>query len=218
MATCDPAVGLLASRLARQAEVRLIAFGRSSRAALALLGKGLIHVAGVHLSAEGHADGNATAVREMLGPGFCLLRVGRWEEGIVSAPGSKRISVRKAVQSKHRWVGREVGSGARQCLDEIRHGQPPPNRLAADHRGVAEAVRSGWADLGVCLRLAGEEAGLDFLPVREESYDLCFPESSKDDPRIRALIEVVRSASFRRSIADLPGYKPVEIGETRSVS
>ena len=116
-----------------------------------------------------------------------------------------------------RWVGREVGSGARQCLDEILDGRRPPRRQAHDHRGVAEAVRSGWADAGVCLRLAGEEAGLGFLGVRHEAYDLCFPESLRDDPRIQALVNAVRSTSYRRLLGELPGYDSAGTGETRRV-
>ena len=38
---------------------------------------------------------------------------------------------------------------------------------------MAEAVRCGWADVGVCHRLACEEAGLRFLGVRREPFDLC---------------------------------------------
>jgi molybdate-binding protein len=88
-----------------------------------------------------------------------------------------------------------------------------PQRLATDHRGVAEAVRSGWADAGVCLRLVSEEAGLDFLGVRFESYDLCFPVRWEDDPRIRALVAAVRSGGYRRALGELPGYDNAATGE-----
>ena len=37
---------------------------------------------------------------------------------------------------------------------------------------MAEAVRCGWADVGVCVRLVSEEANLKFLSLRWESYDL----------------------------------------------
>ncbi len=65
------------------------------------------------------------------------------------------------MQSRARWVGREVGSAARELLDELLSDRRPPRRIAYGHRGVAEAVRCGWADVGVCLRLVGEEAGLE---------------------------------------------------------
>ena len=97
-------------------------------------------------------------------------------------------------------------------------GRRPPRRTATDHRGVAEAIRCGWADLGICLRLAGEEAGLGYLGVREEAYDLCFSEDSEDDPRIRALIQAVQSRSYRRSLGDLPGFDPTDGGEILRVT
>ena len=186
--------------------------------ALALIGQGLVHVAGVHLASAEQPGGNAAVVLRELGTGYNLLRVARWEEGITFTPGLDLPSVRAAVSSDLRWVGREDGSGARQCLDEVLGDRRPPRRLASDHRGVAEAVRSGWADAGVCLRLVSEEAGLDFLPVREEIYDLCFPERWEGDHRIQALLHVVRSPSYRRALGELPGYDSAETGELHRVS
>lgn len=220
MACCDPAVGLLADALARAAGVRLLALTRPSRAALDLLGRGLVHVAGLHLAAAGaggDGDGNAAAVRDALGPGHLLLRAARWEEGVAVAPGRSIGTAGEAVRSGLRWVGREAGSGARQCLDELFEGRPAPRRLARDHRGVAEAVRAGWADAGVCLRLAGEEAGLGFIPVRQEAYDLCFPAALADDPRLRALVAALRSPAYRRLLGELPGYDSRDTGALRRV-
>ena len=83
---------------------------------------------------------------------------------------------------------------------------------ARDHRGVTEAIRSSWADAGVCLRLTCEEANLSFLSVRHEAYDICFPDALAGDRRMKALLEVARSASFRRSLGDLPGYQTERTG------
>jgi molybdate-binding protein len=121
------------------------------------------------------------------------------------------------VRAKLRWVGREAGSGARRCLDELLGTRTPPRRLATDHRGVAEAVRGGWADAGICLRLVGEEAGLGFLTVRHEDYDLCFPSRLEGDHRVEALIRAVRSASYRTALGELPGYDSRRTGELRGV-
>jgi molybdate-binding protein len=123
------------------------------------------------------------------------------------------------VRSGLCWIGREDASGARQCLDEMLEGKRiVPRFVATDHRGVAEVVRSGCADAGVCLRLVSEEAGLDFLGVREEAYDLCFPARWENDPRIRALLEVVRSPAYRKALGELPGYDSAETGELQHVS
>jgi molybdate-binding protein/transcriptional regulator with XRE-family HTH domain len=217
MACCDPAVGLLAAELQQTSGIRLLALQRPSRVALALLGQGLVHVAGIHLSRSDEPRGHAAVVRSELGPGYRLLHVADWEEGITLAQGLALSTVRDAVGANLRWVGRESGSGARQCLDELLAGRQGPQRQARDHRGVAEAVRSGWADAGVCLRLASEEAGLDFLGVRRESYDLCFPSRWETDPRLTALVKAVRAPAYRRALGELPGYDSRSAGGVEHV-
>jgi molybdate-binding protein len=92
-----------------------------------------------------------------------------------------------------------------------------PRHVARGHYGVAEAVRSGWADVGVCVRLVTDEAGLDFVLVREEAYDLCFSTRGTSDPRIQALVETVQSPAYRALLQDLPGYDVSETGMLQSV-
>jgi molybdate-binding protein/DNA-binding XRE family transcriptional regulator len=225
LACCDPAVGLLAAELARSAAIRLIVLPRSSRSALELLAKGLIHGAGVHLARSDQVDGNAAPVREHLGAAvdreYRLLRMADWDEGIALASGVRILTIRAAVGARLRWVGREPGSGAQQCLDEVlgRSRERDPVRLpgALDHRGVAHAIRASWADAGICLRLTSEEANLSFLSVREEAYEICFADTIAGDPRIAALLRVARSPAFRRALSELPGYGTTRMGELARV-
>jgi molybdate-binding protein/DNA-binding XRE family transcriptional regulator len=217
IACCDPAASLLAEEIARQAGVRVIVLPRSSRQSLTLLGKGLVHVAGLHLSSEQAPDWNENLVRSELGRGYRLLRLARWEDGLAIAPNAKCHTIRQLLRSGPRIVGREPGSGARQCLDEVLGRRPAPAFLASSHFGVIEAIRSGWADTGPCLRLTAEEAGLAFLSVRKEIFELCFAATDENDPRIRALIAAVRSASCRRLYGELPGYETSECGELREI-
>ena len=77
---------------------------------------------------------------------------------------------------------------------------------------MATALSSGWADAGVCVRLVSEEAGLRFLSVRTENYDLSFLKSSQTDPRVEALVRVVRSAAYRQLLSELPGYNVTDAG------
>ncbi len=229
MACCDPAVGLLAAELARHSDLRLIVLRRSSRAALDLLDRGLIHAAGVHLARADVAEGNAASIRQHLDEGsgrggdLRVLRVADWDEGIAMAPGLGLGTIREVVTARGlRWVLREPGSGAQQCLDEILQGLEPrrPGRRchrALDHRGVAEAIRGQSADAGICLRIAGEEAGLSFLSVRQEAYDICMTEALLNDRRGRALVNVIRSSAYRRLLDDLPGYSTARTGDLQPV-
>ncbi len=187
----------------------------------------MVHAAGIHLARVDRPDGNAAAIRARAAGredgttptrGWQLLRVAGWDEGIALAPGLALGSVRDVMAARLRWVVREPGSGARQCLDELLEAPAPlkPPRSwpsAFDHRGVAGTIRGRGADAGICLRLAGEEAGLRFLTVRREAYDLCLGDDTRDDPRIRALLRVVRSEPYRRLLADLPGYDTTRTGD-----
>jgi len=213
MACCDPASRLLADQLMRLCGLRLIVLSRSSLQALTLLKQGLIHVAGLHLATPDTPEGNRVAARGELGEQFRLLRVARWQEGVALSPRSPVRSVENAIKSRLHWVAREPGSAARQCLEELIPQSRMPRRIAFDHHGVAEAIRCGWADAGVCLRLVAEEAGLQFLPVRQEIFELCFPADIESEPRMLALKEAVRAPEYRRQLADLPGYEPRDCGK-----
>lgn len=212
MACCDPAAGLLASEYARATGLRLLVLPRSSREALRLLEAGKIHVAGVHYSTTEAPQLNAETAREILGTEYQLLRIANWQEGIVTASASRVKTVRGLLKSRMRWVGREPGSGARNCLDRLAGDRIQPQHLATNHRAVAEAVSSGWADAGVCLQLSGSEAGLRFIPVQTEFYDLCIPQSFREDPRVQALIKTVQSRSYRQLLSMLPGYDVSQTG------
>lgn len=216
LAGCDPAVGLLASVLQRSAGIRLIPLARSSRSALELLAAGKVHLAGVHLG------DNAREARSLLGPGYALVRVATWQQGLALAPDLRLRTVRAALRANLRWVGREEGSGARRCLDRLLADRPRrprgSARAAAGHTGVAGTIQSGWAQAGVCVRLAAEQAGLDFLPLEEEAYDLCTSVALLEDPRVRAVLAALRSSFFQRQAAGLAGYDAREAGGVQEIA
>ena len=99
VASCDPAIGMLADELNRRSSFRLLAFPRSSREALALLAQGLVHVAGIHLATPAHRGENAAAASQMLPTGFCLLRGGAGRR-VRPELGLRLRSVRAAVASR----------------------------------------------------------------------------------------------------------------------
>lgn len=217
MASCDPAAGLLASEYARASGFRMIVLNRGGEAALELLKQGLVHVAGLHRSTTQKPARNAESIRARMGGGYRLLRVAEWEEGLVTGLGSSVRSASSLVKSAPRWALREPGSAARECLDEMLASKVADGRVVSGHLAVAEAVRAGWAEAGVCVRLAAEEMGLKFLPVRTESLDLCFAAGQQHDPRLQALVRLLRSRSQRRIISELPGYDARHTGELETI-
>jgi len=157
-------------------------------------------------------SGNPDIVRTRCGTEYELIRLSQWQEGVALANGSSHRSVRNVLGTKLTWIGREEGSGARQCLDELLQGRRTPRCLAKNHQGVATAIQSGWADAGVCVQLFSEEAGLRFLPVQEEAYDVCYAKAFSGDRRLKAFINVVRSVAYRRLLSNLPGYDTATTG------
>jgi molybdate-binding protein/DNA-binding XRE family transcriptional regulator len=217
LACCDPAAGLLAAEYARASGFRLLVIERGGGAALELLKKGLVHLAGLHRSTPDHPTRNIETVREKLGNDYRLLRVANWQEGLALPPGNRPCSLRKIVHQCRSWALREPGSAARECLDELLAGQSASGKPVHSHVAVAEAVRAGWAGAGVCVQLTAEEAGLNFTPIRTEMFDICCSDSLARDARILALIRLLRSRSQRRLIGELPGYDASETGEIMEV-
>jgi molybdate-binding protein len=207
MASCDPAAGLLASEYEHATGFRLLPLHRSSREALDLLSQGLVEVAGIHLATAENDSGNARAAKAVLGEGFVILKFATWDEGLAVQPSVAKSSVNELLRGNLRWIGREPGAGARQCQDQILGDHRKPRRVAKDHRGVAEAIRCGWADIGVCHRVVSDQAGLRFIHLRDEAYDLCFPASLEADIRVRKLLDVLRSPVLQTLFASLPGYE-----------
>ena len=192
---------------------RMLAFTRGGRAALELVKQGVAHVAAVHRSTADRPDGNAAAVREVLGAGFRLLRCADWQAGLALPADNHARSLTACLGSIRHWAAREPGSAARECLEELTGRPFQGKRTLGSHQAVAETVKGGWAEAGVCVRLCAVDAGLNFLPVRAESLDLCFPAAMEYDPRIQALIGLLRGRKHRRLLEELPGYDSRRTGD-----
>jgi len=213
LASCDPVAGLLATEYARASGFRLLVFPRGGHAALDLVRQRRAHVAALHFSTDSAPGRNAALAGEQLAGDYRLLRLAKWQSGIALAGHDRSRSAESVARRHLRWAAREPGSAARECLDELLGRRHFDGREVAGHASVAEAVRSGWAEAGVCVRFSAEEAGLNFLPLRTETLDFCFPASLEHDPRIQALRTLLRGRYWRQILSELPGYDARETGE-----
>jgi putative molybdopterin biosynthesis protein len=73
-------------------------------------------------------------------------------------------------------------------------------------RIAARAIILGQVDVGPGLRAVAAAWGLDFVPLAIERYDLAMPRSVLVSNRFKPLRASLRSRSFRRQAATLPGY------------
>src|SRR6478736_2919385 len=80
---------------------------------------------------------------------------------------------------------------------------------------LAAAIRAGHADCGIATRAAARSAGLDFVPLLWENFDLLMRQRSYFRPSIQALIGFIGQERLKQRAAELAGYDTTPAGEIR---
>ncbi len=211
VAGCAPLLGMVVQRIARRrGDARGTWLPANSGHALHLLEAGLVHLAGLHLWHPGSGQHNHAVIRDRFSAQRMLV-VGltHWRQGLVVAPGNPR-GIRDASclqRSELRFAHREPGSGAATLVERLRGSCPtPPGPQAHDHAQVAQLVRHGLADTGVAIESVALAAGLEFIPLAEERFDLAVPAELAAHAPVRRLVETLDDSAFRREAQRMPGY------------
>lgn len=213
----DLVLDLLADMIRKKrAGFRLVSSHVGSLGGLTALARGEAHLAGVHLLDEETGEYNLPYVKRILGgePAY-LVNLAYRIQGMIVQQGNP-LGIRELAdltRSGIRFVNRQRGSGTRLLFDHLLRRQGiSPDRVSGyereeyTHMGVAAAVASGSADVGLGIRAAAGALGLDFIPVGEERYDLCIPAALWEEEEIRLLREVLADPGFRRAAGKLAGY------------
>ena len=211
---------------------------RESRSGLATLTEGTargverlqrdeVIAAAIHFHGDGAAaeDGNVAAVRAM--PDLhdaVLVGLVRREQGLLLPPQNPKAlhSLADVLASGARMAVRQPGAGAQMLLDVLLaragakprelHRLEPPCLTGPD---LAAAIRAGKADCGIATRAAATSAGLDFVPLLWENFDLLMRQRSYFRPSNQALIGVIRHKRQKQRAAELSGYDPSPSGQIR---
>jgi len=224
IAGCDPAVTILADRIARRRHpVTLVALGGSSQSALDALAKGRAHAAGIHLHDARSGEYNLAAVRRALGHRRAVVvNFVRWELGLALQKGNPLgiSGFADLGRPRVRLANREAGSGARIVLDAaLAENNVDPRKLSgyrhelSGHLEVAAAVAADQADVGVTIRVAAEAYRLDFISIREERYDIAIIEREIESVPVAAMLEALSSSGFARQVKELCAYDTREMGK-----
>lgn len=214
----DLAVELLAEQLMPHLSVFTLPVG--SLDGLISLRQGLCHLAGSHLRDDG-GEYNVPTVRHLFPEqGVRLITLAYRTQGIMVQPGNpKQIrSLQDLYRSDVLFVNRNPGSGTRTWLQQELHRLGIPvsavrgfeNGLMT-HRESARAILQGQADAALGIQAAALQAGLGFIPLFEERYDLVVSEQALG--QVAPLLEAVQTAEFRQQVAKLSGYAMAHSGE-----
>jgi putative molybdopterin biosynthesis protein len=214
----------------RESGSGLASLPEGSEAGLRRLARGEIAAAAIHVHRLDGDDEAANLDAVADAPGLhdvVVIACARREQGLVLAPGNplQLRDVAGVAARRARLALRPQGAGAQLLLLALlaRAGLAfdalalvkPVCPTGAD---IAQAVRSGRADCGIATRAVAQAAGLDFVPLTWERFDLALHQRDYFRPGLQTLFKFVRTAAFRDRAAELAGYDVSEAGDVRALN
>jgi molybdate-binding protein len=233
-AAAPPIVGgshdLLLELTLRESGCGLASLPEGSEAGLQRLARGEVMVAAIHLHRLDGDDEAANIEAVAAAPGLhdaVVISFARREQGIVTAAGNplKLSDIASVAKSRARLAQRPPGAGAQLLLLALlARANIAANDLAlvkpvcATGMDIAQAVRSNRADCGIAPRSVALAAGLNFLPITWEHFDLVLRQRDYFLPGPQALFGFMRTAALREHAMELGGYDVDAIGAVRLVN
>lgn len=197
-----------------------------SEAGLARLGQGEIVAAAIHLhSLSAEEDANVRALQDVAAfRDAVLIAFARREQGFLVTSGNPRgiATIEDVVKRRARVATRPPGAGAQLLLLSLLHRSklslenletiPPPSPTGPD---VAHAIRTDRADCGIATRSVAQAAGLDFVPITWERFDIAVRHRNYFHQPLQSLLAFLRSKTFVARAQELGGYDVTNAGAVR---
>jgi len=225
----DIAVELLAVHLSTFAPgVHLTTSFIGSLAGLIALERNEADIAGAHLFDEETGEYNIPHIKKLMpNETVVLINLVQRIQGLMVKPGNPKhiLGIRDLIRSDITYVNRQRGSGTRILLDaQLRHQGIVSTKIKGydreetTHSAVAGAIAQGDADVGLGAQSAASAAGLDFIPLIKERYDLIILKEKFSNPFAQRLVEVIRQDSFHEMLRSIPGYDLTDTGTITTVN
>lgn len=185
--------------------------------------------AAMHLHAleDPEADANLAAVagrsdlQDAVLVAFC-----RREQGLLLAAGNplKIRSIDDVIAKRARIALRPKGAGAQLLLLSLLHRAKAAfdtlvsaTPVCPTGPDIAQAIRAGRADTGIATRSVANSAGLDFVPVAWEPFDLLMRQRDYFHPPMQALIRFLQSEELAARAREMGGFDLSPAGTVRFV-
>jgi excisionase family DNA binding protein len=213
----------------RESGCGLATLAVGSEAGLARFLAGEAIAAGMHLHALDslEADANVAALKARSDVGDAVL-IGfcRREQGFLVPSGNpmKIKKIEDALARRARISQRPKGAGAQLLLLALL--ERAKATLEAVQAGpmcptgpdIAQAIRAGRADVGIATRSVANAAGLDFVPIVWESFDLLMRQRDYFRPALQSLMRFLRSEELAARAGEMGGFDLSTAGSVRFVN
>jgi excisionase family DNA binding protein len=178
--------------------------------------KGEVVAAAIHLHDLGNPDADANPERLSAEPELhdaVLIGFAAREQGLIVAAGNPMniASLCDAHRRALRAALRPQGAGAQLLLlgllrrEGLAIDDLSTTHVAPTGPDIAQAVRAGHADFGVATRAVATAAGLDFVPLCVEHFDLLMRQRDYFRPPLQALLALLREPRFAARARELGG-------------
>jgi excisionase family DNA binding protein len=214
----------------RESGSQLASLPEGSETGLSRLRLGEVVAAAIHLHRLDGDDERANVEAVAAAPGLhdaVLIAFAQRQQGLVVAPGNPLAlgDIASIAAGAARLALRPNGAGAQLLLLALlaRAGLAlnalmTVKPVCPTGSDIAQAVRSGRADCGVATRSVAQAAGLGFVPLTWERFDLALRQRDYFLPGPQALFGFMRTGVFRERAAELGGYDVREAGAVRLVN
>lgn len=178
-------------------------------------------LAPVHLLDPESGTYNVPYIKKYLHEPMALIKGVRRQQGLIVAPGNPKGMTGYADLGREGlvYINRQLGAGTRILLDYRLKELGISNASIAGydnavttHMSVAQAVKSGDADVGLGAYSAAVALGLDFVETDWEEYDFLVRADDLEDPRVVRFIEVLKNEAFQEAVLARGGYDLHESG------
>ena len=213
----DPALDMLVR--ATGEAVAVLPGPRGSVNGMVQLSRGQADAATLHLLDVASGRWNDPIARGALGGAPVeLIHLWRREQGLVVARGNPHGIGGVADLEGRRIAWRPPGTGSRLLLERLMlaEGRVPHPELgepAESHLAVAAAVATGAADAGLAVRAVAESAGLDWVPVISEPFELALDPAARE--AAEPLLATLAEPRMQARLEAMPGYDLSMSGELR---
>jgi putative molybdopterin biosynthesis protein len=145
------------------------------------------------------------------------------EQGLLVAAGNPLglTGIADAVANSARVAFRPDGAGAQQLLlgllkrDRIEVSDVSRALVAPTGPDIAQAIRSGHADCGIATRSVATAAGVEFVPLLTERFDLLIRQRDSYRAPLQGFLGLLRKSKFVERAKELGGLDVTGAGLVR---